>query len=167
MHRFDAVTTTATPYTTRRRARVLALQTLYEIDGSAHDPESVLAQRVREMTKPQAVEAFARKIVRGVLENLEAIDSIIGTHAPAWPIRQLAAVDRNLLRVAIYELAIDGDTPPRVAINEAVEIGKTFGSDASFRFVNGVLGSILAERQASGEADINGKAMEVVDVNGS
>lgn len=104
------------------------------------------------MSQPQAVETFARKIVRGVLENLEAIDSIIGAHAPAWPVRQLAAVDRNLLRVAVYELAVEGDTPPRVAINEAVEIGKTFGSDASFRFVNGVLGSILAERQGSGEA---------------
>ncbi len=89
------------------------------------------------------------------------------THAPAWPVGQLAAVDRNILRVAIYELAIDGDTPPRVAINEAVEIGKTFGSDTSFRFVNGVLGSVLAEREASGEADRNGKTMEVVDDNGS
>ena len=161
------MTTTATPYTTRRRARILALQALYEIDGSGHEPESVVTQRVREMSLPHAVETFARKIVRGVLENLERIDRIIGTHAPAWPIRQLAAVDRNLLRVAVYELAIEGDTPPRVAINEAVEIGKTFGSDASFRFVNGVLGSILAERQASGEADINGRTMEVVDVNGS
>ena len=167
MPRFDDVTTTATPYTTRRRARVLALQALYEIDGSAHDPESVVTQRVREMSQTQAVETFARKIVRGVLENLERIDRIIGTHAPAWPIRQLAAVDRNLLRVAVYELAIDGDTPPKVAINEAVEIGKTFGSDASFRFVNGVLGSVLAEREASGEAEKNGKTMEVVDVNGS
>ncbi len=161
------MTAAATPYTTRRRARVLALQALYEIDGSGHEPESVVTQRVREMSLPGAVEAFARKIVRGVLENIERIDRIIGTHAPAWPIRQLAAVDRNLLRVAVYELAIEGDTPPRVAINEAVEIGKTFGSDASFRFVNGVLGSILAERQASGEADINGRTMEVVDVNGS
>ncbi len=161
------MTTKATPYTTRRRARILALQALYEIDGSGHEPEGVVTQRVREMSLPQAVETFARKIVRGVLENLDRIDRIIGTHAPAWPIRQLAAVDRNLLRVAVYELAIEEDTPPRVAINEAVEIGKTFGSDASFRFVNGVLGAILAERQASGEAEINGKTMEVVDVNGS
>ena len=161
------MTNTATPYTSRRRARILALQALYEIDGSRHDPESVVAQRVRELSKPYAVEEFARKIVRGVLENLERIDRIIETHAPAWPIPQLAPVDRNLLRVAIYELAIDGETPPRVAINEAVEIGKTFGSDASFRFVNGVLGSVLAERQASGEAEMNGKTMEVVDVNGS
>ena len=161
------MTNTPTPYTARRRARILALQTLYEIDGSAHDPKSVMTQRVREMSQPQGVEAFARKIVLGVLENLERIDRIIGTHAPAWPVRQLATVDRNLLRVAIYELEIDGDTPPKVAINEAVEIGKTFGSDTSFRFVNGVLGSVLAERQASGEADRNGKTMEVVDDNGS
>jgi N utilization substance protein B len=146
---------------------VLALQALYEIDGSGHDPESVVAQRIQDMSQPRAVESFARKIIRGVLENLEQIDRIILTHAPAWPVRQLAAVDRNLLRVAIYELAIDGDTPPKVAINEAVEMGKTFGSDTSFRFVNGVLGSVLAERQASGEADMNGKTMEVVDGNGS
>ena len=161
------MTNAATPYTARRRARVLALQTLYEIDGAGHDPESVVAQRMRDIPRPHAVESFARKIIRGVLENLERIDRIILTHAPAWPVGQLAAVDRNLLRVAIYELAIDGDTPPKVAINEAVEIGKTFGSDTSFRFVNGVLGSVLAERQASGEADRNGKTMEVVDDNGS
>ncbi len=160
------MTNAATPYTARRRARVLALQALYEIDGSGHDPESVVARRIRDISRPHAVESFARKIIRGVLENLERIDRIILTHAPAWPVRQLAAVDRNLLRVAIYELAIDGDTPPRVAINEAVEMGKTFGSDTSFRFVNGVLGSVLAERQASGEADMNGKTMEVVDGNG-
>ncbi len=159
------MTNAATPYTARRRARVLALQALYEIDGSGHDPESVVARRIRDISRPHAVESFARKIIRGVLENLERIDRIILTHAPAWPVRQLAAVDRNLLRVAIYELAIDGDTPPRVAINEAVEMGKTFGSDTSFRFVNGVLGSVLAERQASGEADMNGKTMEVVDGN--
>ena len=146
---------------------MLALQALYEIDGSGHDPESVVAQRIQEMSQPRAVESFARKIIQGVLENLDRIDRIIGTHAPAWPIPQLAAVDRNLLRVAVYEMAIDGGTPPRVAINEAVEIGKTFGSDTSFRFVNGVLGSVLAERQASGEADSNGKTMEVVDGNGS
>lgn len=167
MLRLDDVTNSATPYTARRRARVLALQVLYEIDGAGHDPESVVAQRIRDMSRPRAVESFARKIIRGVLENLERIDRMIVTHAPAWPIRQIAAVDRNLLRVAIYEMAIDGDTPPRVAINEAVEIGKTFGSDTSFRFVNGVLGSVLAERQASGEADRNGKTMEVVDGNGS
>ena len=160
------MTNAATPYTARRRARVLALQALYEIDGSGHDPESVVARQIRDISRPHAVESFARKIIRGVLENLERIDRIILTHAPAWPVRQLAAVDRNLLRVAIYELAIDGDTPPRVAINEAVEMGKTFGSDTSFRFVNGVLGSVLAERQASGEADMNGKTMEVVDGNG-
>lgn len=161
------MTNAATSYTARRKARVLALQVLYEIDGAGHDPESVMAQRIRDMSQPRAVESFARKIIRGVLENLERIDRIIMTHAPAWPIRQLAAVDRNLLRVAIYEMAIDGDTPPKVAINEAVEMGKTFGSDTSFKFVNGVLGSVLAERQASGEADKNGKTMEVVDGNGS
>ena len=161
------MTNAAATYTPRRRARVLALQALYESDGAGHDPEKAVSKRLQDHSQPHAVEAFARKVVRGVLENLEEIDSIIERHAPAWPIRQMAAVDRNLLRVAIYELAIDEGTPSKVAINEAVEIGKVFGSDSSPKFVNGVLGSVLAERQAGGELNKNGMRMEVVDGNGA
>ncbi len=158
------MTTAASSYTSRRRARILALQALYEMDGAGHDPERVVAQRIRERSSSRAVETFARDVVLGVLENLDEIDSIIMRHAPAWPVHQIAAVDRNLLRVAIYELAIDKGAPAKVAINEAVEIGKVFGSDSSPKFVNGVLGSVLAAQQSQEEPK-NGMTMEVVDGN--
>ena len=83
-------------------------------------------------------------LIEGVLENRERIDLVISTFAPAWPISQMAVVDRNILRVGIFELTISEGTPPKVAINEAVELGKVFGSDNSHRFVNGVLGSVIS-----------------------
>ena len=91
---------------------------------------------------PEA-EAFARSLVGGVIENRAEIDKTISNLAPAWPINQMAVVDRNILRIAIYEVMIGGETPPRAAINEAVELAKVFGSDSSPKFVNGVLGSVM------------------------
>ena len=86
---------------------------------------------------------FAHNLVEGVLNNQTEIDTIISDFAPSWPITQMAIVDRNILRMAIYEMILGGDTPPKVAINEAVELAKVFGSDSSPRFVNGVLGSVM------------------------
>ena len=134
------------PSTARRRARVIALQVLYEIDGARHDPDLAFEQRLREQSIPTPAESFAREIIAGVLENRERIDTIISTYAPSWPISQMAVVDRNILRVAIFELGIGKETPPKVAINEAVELGKVFGSDASPKFVNGVLGSVIGSQ---------------------
>ena len=87
---------------------------------------------------------FAHQLVDGVLENKAEIDKIISAFAPNWPIDQMAIVDKNILRVAIYEMVLGGETPPKVAINEAVELAKSFGSDSSPKFVNGVLGSVMA-----------------------
>jgi N utilization substance protein B len=81
--------------------------------------------------------------VEGIVEQKAEIDNIIATHAPAWPIMQMAMVDRNLLRVAIYEMTVEDETPPKAAINEAVELAKIYGSNSSSRFVNGVLGSVM------------------------
>ena len=99
--------------------------------------------RQREGPLPPAAQAFARTLIEGVLANRQEIDKKIATYAPSWPISQIAIVDRNILRVAIYEIVMGGETPPKAAINEAVELGKIFGSDSSPRFINGVLGSLM------------------------
>ncbi len=129
--------------TTRRKARVVALHVLYEVDSVRRDPAVALERRLEEQPLSSAGEMFARSLVDGVLANKELIDKIISTHAPAWPIGQMAIVDRNMLRIAIFEIMIGEETPPKVAINEAVEMAKTFGSDSSPKFINGVLGSVM------------------------
>jgi N utilization substance protein B len=133
----------------RRQARIAALQALFEIDSVRHPVAAVLQRRTDEADIPAAGEAFLRKLVRGVIEHQEALNELISTFAPEWPIEQMAIIDRNILRIALFEFFVDGGTPPKVAINEAVELAKAFGSDSSRRFVNGVLGTLLAERGPS------------------
>ena len=99
-----------------------------------------------------SAEMFAHSIIDGVLDNREEIDKIIATYAVSWPIDQMAIVDRSILRMAIFEMVVGGETPPKVAINEAVELAKFFGSDSSPRFVNGVLGSVLESANESGRS---------------
>jgi len=130
----------------RTRARSIALQALYEIDVTHHSPGEVLQQRLEEDSLSDELGEFARQIVFGVLPLREVLDHVIARHAPEWPLDQIAAVDRNILRMACWEFAVQGDTPLKVAINEAVELAKTFGSESAPRFVNGVLGS-LADHQ--------------------
>lgn len=131
----------------RRKARAVALQALFEIDCSAHSPEVVLAERLAEQPLPPDLEDFARHLVEGILEYAPAIDRLIHTHAPEWPLNQMAIIDRNILRMAIWEFAVARQTPIKVAINEAVELAKLYGADSAPRFVNGVLGA-LADREA-------------------
>ena len=126
---------------TRREIRILALQILFEADAVGRDPLKLLDRDIAEHFLSRSGRTFLGDLVRGVLENLEELDKIITRFAPNWPIGQMAIVDRNLLRMAIHELT-GGDTPPKVAINEAVELARVFGSDSSSRFVNGVLGSV-------------------------
>jgi N utilization substance protein B len=132
----------------RKRARVLALQALFEIDSVGHQPGTVVQERLAD---PQGHPGehgawFVQWLVSGTVVNRAALDNLIAAHAPEWPVDQLAIVDRNILRLALYELgARDSDTPPKVVINEAVELAKTFGGDSSPRFVNGVLGAALDE----------------------
>jgi len=129
----------------RRRARVVALQALFEIDMTNHDPETVVSERLAEKELPPEGEAFARALVKGTLEHRAEIDSLIARVAPEWPVEQIAGVDRAILRLAIYEIVFSGETSPKVAINEAVELAKLFGSDSSRRFVNGALGALVAQ----------------------
>lgn len=136
----------------RTRARSLALQVLYEVDMTGHLPGVVLEERLEESSSegetvltPDLVE-FSRQIISGVVPIAEKLDEVIASYAPEWPFDQIAAIDRNILRIATWEFAVSKQTPLKVAINEAVELAKLYGSDAAPRFINGVLGS-LADRE--------------------
>jgi len=126
----------------RRRARVIALKALYEVDSVGHDMGETLTRLLAKGGLSQENAAFARELVSGVIQNKEKIDLNIQNFAPAWPLEQIPVVDRNILRLAIFEVLLDNKVPVKVAINEAVELAKTFGSDNSSKFVNGVLGSV-------------------------
>lgn len=126
----------------RRRARSVALKVLYELDSTQHLPGDVLTLRLaEEKLAPDGAE-FTRRLVTGVLEHREQLDGLIHTYAPEWPVDQMAVIDRNVLRLAIFEFDIAQMTPLRVAINEAIELAKTYGSDSAPRFINGVLGAL-------------------------
>ena len=131
----------------RRQARTIALQALYELDLTGHTPEYALGCRIKETPLPQAGISFAFELVEGVVDNVQQVDSLVGELAPEWPVDQIAAIDRNILRIAMFELLSDVGTPPKVAINEAVELAKMFGSDSSPRFVNGVLGTLVNRKR--------------------
>ena len=129
----------------RRRSRVLVLQALYETDTVHHDINETLEDGLENKDFLKSDREFAREVVRGVLANQEELDNIIVSMAPSWPLNQMAVVDRNILRFAIYEMTKWGKSPHKVAINEAVELAKRFGSENSQKFVNGVLGSVHQE----------------------
>lgn len=167
----------------RHQARSIALQALYELDCTAHPMGTVLQERldielarlwdlyeqehgvsaalelVTERRKmEQAVEqvrVVTHRLVTGVREHQARIDNLIRRYAPEWPLDQIAVIDRNVLRIAIYELTTDASIPIKVAINEAIELAKTFGSESTPRFVNGVLGT-LAAREGEAHASSDG-----------
>jgi N utilization substance protein B len=128
----------------RRKVRALALKVLYEVDSVGHNVDETLTRFLAKEGLSEENTAFARELVSGVVQNREKIDHNIQSFAPAWPVEQIPVVDRNILRLAIFEILIDNKVPVKVAINEAVELAKTFGSDNSSKFVNGVLGSVSA-----------------------
>jgi N utilization substance protein B len=152
----------------RRRARELALQALYEIDAVQHAPHWVLDQHFShpmdirdEPALSQAVQQYSSSLVLGVVRHRDVLDRYIQVHAPEWPLDQVALVDRNLLRMALYEFTVGG-IPTKVAINEAVELAKTFGAESAPRFVNGVLGSLVPLRQEVIQACQEETSQEVI-----
>ena len=158
----------------RRQARIIALQTLYELDATHHPVTEVLARNLEEIPHltdtgdaPSALarldpegQNFAAALVEGVLKHTEELDRIIVESAPNWPIEQMSRVDKTILRLAIFEILFDNKVPLKAAINEAVELGKRFGSDSSSRFINGVLGTValdVARRgRGGGRQTVNG-----------
>lgn len=133
----------------RTRARSVALQVLYEIDLTEHEPGTVFTQRIDELSLDNKTKLdeemieFAHEIVTAVLPIAKRLDEVMAKFAPDWPIDQISAIDRNIIRIATWEFAISERTPTKVAINEAVEIAKMYGSETTARFVNGVLGSLV------------------------
>jgi len=128
----------------RHKARSIILQALYEIDTAKHEPSITLEHLLSETTLSGENVDFVQEMVKGVTRYKDKLDTQIQRFAPAWPVSQIAVIDRNILRLAIYELLIDNKVPVKVAINEAVELAKSFGSDNSPRFINGVLGAVSA-----------------------
>ncbi len=126
----------------RRQARMVALQALFEVDSVGHQPGMVIQERLLEHPLPDKAADFMRRLVTGTLAHQEKYDGIIARYAPEWPVEQIPIVDRNILRMALYELENE-NTPVKVVINEAVEVAKVYGGDNSPRFVNGVLGSVV------------------------
>ena len=135
------------PIGIRRQARMIALQTLYEYDIAQHLPTEVLQRHVEERHLQPRVVDYAKELVTGVCDHLAEIDAHIQSAAQEWPLQQMARIDKNILRLAIYEILFNNTVPAKAAINEAVELAKLFGSNTSSRFINGVLGTIFNRAQ--------------------
>jgi len=132
----------------RHLARTIAMQTLFQWDFLGKENKllpKIIDYNYQEFAPKVQDKSFTEKIVNGVTSKIKKIDSYITKYAPEWPIEQITIIDRNILRIGIYELIFDKDVPAKVAINEAIEIAKTFGGEASGKFINGVLGSIYKE----------------------
>lgn len=142
----------------RHLARTIAMQSLYEWDFNHLTPEqaSVVSTRnIKDFAPLFDDNGFTERIVKGVVRHLDEINALIIKYAPEWPLEQITTVDRNVLRIGIFELKYSGgEIPPKVAINEAIELAKSFGGESSGKFVNGVLGTIYKEMIEAGEAII-------------
>ena len=133
------------PKDLRSKARMAALQSLFAADVKGEDAEASLDWLAGEDLLQSATVKFAASLVRGVTDSQPDLDNVIQRYAPAWPVLQLSLVDRNILRIALFELLHSPKVPRKTAVNEAVELAKVFGSDSSARFINGVLGSAMSE----------------------
>jgi N utilization substance protein B len=128
----------------RHQARELALKVLFQLEGAGDDPEDVLRYHAAEGAATEEVTTFARQLVDGVIDNRERLDAILSEASEHWRLEQMAKVDRVILRIAVYEIAIDRKVPTKAAINESIELAKTFSGEEAGRFVNGILGRVAA-----------------------
>lgn len=134
----------------RHLSRSIVMQSLYEWDFSGKKPEKfkeIIEKNIKEFGPGLGDEGFVWQLATGVVKHIAQIDKIIGEAAPEWPINQITIVDRNVLRIGLFELLYGNkkDVPPKVAINEAIELAKTFGGESSGKFINGVLGTVFKE----------------------
>ena len=128
----------------RHQARELALKVLFQLEGTGDDTEEVLRYHALESGVSDDTANFARQLVDGVLAHREKLDAIMSEASEHWKLDQMAKVDRIILRIAVYEIAIDRKVPTKAAINESIELAKTFSGDEAGRFVNGILGKVAA-----------------------
>lgn len=140
----------------RHLARTVVLQTMFQWDflGKESDLWKLVQHNLTELAPGAVDDGFAERLSHGITKHLSEIDDLIHRLAPEWPLDQVPGVDRNILRLEVFELKYGKEIPPKVAINEAIELAKTFGSDSSSKFVNGVLGSLYKEMQTAGEVPI-------------
>jgi N utilization substance protein B len=134
----------------RHLSRSIILQTLFEWDFNGRDTKNIwnfLNYNIRNFAPGAEEKTFMETLLAGILKKVDRIDKIIKKAAPEWPIEQIAIIDRNVLRIGLYELLFGNrkEVPPKVAINESIELAKTFGGDSSGKFVNGVLGTVYKE----------------------
>ena len=138
----------------RHLSRSLVLQTLFECDArgawSLAGAEEILSRNAADPSHALADSAFAKSLVQGIVEKRKELDAIIIQAAPEWPLEKIAPIDRNVLRIGLFELLFDKSVPPKAALNEAIEISKSFGGDTSGKFINGVLGNIYKEIISNG-----------------
>ncbi len=150
----------------RHLSRSVVLQTLFEWDfnnKSLPSITSTLAENAEEFAEGNGDRSYMDVVLSGVMQNLEALDKVIEKAAPDWPLEKIAVVDRNILRIGLFELLFGdhNEAPPKVAINEAIELGKSFGGDASGRFINGVLGSVYRELGEPGKDQTSNKIKNI------
>jgi len=127
----------------RRQLREIAFQIIFQVDVGKNDLEAALIERIQETDMDKGDKAFCRSLVSGTLEKLNEIDEIIEKYALDWEVNRMLSVDRNILRLAVYEMVFSIETPAKAALNEAIEIAKTFGSEDSPKFINGILGQVI------------------------
>lgn len=145
----------------RHLSRIVALQSLYEWDFSGRPIEEIMRRNLAEHEKSLDDDSFVRRLVEGVIREHTSIDELIIKAAPEWPLDQVAVIDKTVLRIGIYELLYEEEVPPKVAINESVELAKAFGGENSSKFINGVLGTIYrASPRYQPEEDNHPKAKE-------
>jgi len=130
----------------RRAARELALKVLFARDLGKGEPYSLLDHLVEEENAGERAKSFCRRLIEGVITNQESIDNTIQKYAIEWDVSRIAAVDRNIMRMALFELLYLPEIPKAVAVNEAVELAKIYGTEDSARFINGILGNVIKER---------------------
>jgi len=137
----------------RHLGRIIALQTLYEVEFREESGDKtvelseVLARNISRYQKAVDDKSFIERLVNGVTKEESKLDDVLRPVAPEWPIEQIARMDRVVLRIGLYELLYEKDVPPKVVINESVELAKSFGGDNSSKFINGVLGTVLREHE--------------------
>jgi len=138
----------------RHLSRTIAMQTLYQWDFNGkkeNNLDEILQSTIDEFASGFNDEGFTKHLLDGVLNNLETLDELIRKYATEWPLEQITTIDRNILRLGIFELKLDPEIPSKVAINEAIEVAKAYGGESSGKFVNGVLGAIYKELEAAGQ----------------
>lgn len=138
----------------RHLGRTIIMQSLYQWDFRGKDQselERALVKNLQEFAPEFDDVAFVENTINGILKDLPKIDALITKYAPQWPLDQITIVDRNVLRIGVFELKLSSEIPARVAINESIELAKTFGGESSGKFINGVLGAIYRDMTAKGE----------------